>query len=186
MRTRRLTSAASRRQEHDRLYPRDRKHPATLKHEALKAWVAEIANLTQPDRIHWADGSEAVCGEFAVCGTSLRKFQALSDERWLLRSTANARLGQPPRPSANRRRQAHRPGGTRALVAASLLVKHQPLVLNRSRRLAPNLRSMDRIIAGLCAVFMRPGRLIPARMTEMRNLSPGFDAAEAPSILRRS
>jgi phosphoenolpyruvate carboxykinase (GTP) len=33
--------------------------PATLKHEGLKTWVAEIANLTQPDHIHWADGSEA-------------------------------------------------------------------------------------------------------------------------------
>lgn len=27
-------------------------------HERLTAWVREIAELTQPDRIHWADGSE--------------------------------------------------------------------------------------------------------------------------------
>ena len=33
--------------------------PVTLKHEALKSWVAEIANLTEPDSIYWADGSEA-------------------------------------------------------------------------------------------------------------------------------
>jgi putative transposase len=53
-----------------------------------------------------------------------------------------------------------RPGGARAIIAESLLVKHQLLVLNRSRHRAPNLRPTDRIIAGLCALFMRPARLI--------------------------
>ena len=43
-----------------------------------------------------------------------------------------------------------RPGGARAVVAESLLVKHQLVVLNRGRERAPNLRPMDRIIAG-CA-----------------------------------
>ena len=33
------------------------------------------------------------------------------------------------------------PGGARAVVAESVLVKHQLLILNRSRRRAPNLRS---------------------------------------------
>ncbi len=45
------------------------------------------------------------------------------------------------------------PGGARAVVAESLLVKHQLLVFNRSRQRAPNLRSMDRTIAGLCALL---------------------------------
>ena len=48
------------------------------------------------------------------------------------------------------------PGGGRSIVAESLLVKHQLLILNRSRERAPNLRVMDRVIAGLCAGFMRP------------------------------
>jgi putative transposase len=52
------------------------------------------------------------------------------------------------------------PGGARSIVAESLLVKHQLLIFNRSRKRAPNLRTADRVVAGLCALFMRPGRLI--------------------------
>ena len=52
------------------------------------------------------------------------------------------------------------PGGIRSVVAESLLVKHQLLILNRSRVRAPDLRPSDRLIAGLCATFMRPTRLI--------------------------
>jgi hypothetical protein len=52
------------------------------------------------------------------------------------------------------------PGGARAVLAESVLVKHQLLILNRSRQRAPNLRPADREVAGLCAVFMRPSRLI--------------------------
>ena len=52
------------------------------------------------------------------------------------------------------------PGGVRSVVAESVLVKHQLLILNRSRQRAPNLRLSDRIVAGCCALFMRPSRLI--------------------------
>ena len=52
------------------------------------------------------------------------------------------------------------PGGARSVVAESLLVKPQLLILNRSRKRSPNLRPSDRVVAGLCAAFMRPGRLI--------------------------
>ena len=52
------------------------------------------------------------------------------------------------------------PGGARSVVAESVLVKHQLLILNRSRKRSPNLRSSDRVVAGLCALVMRPGRLI--------------------------
>jgi putative transposase len=52
------------------------------------------------------------------------------------------------------------PGGARSIVSESLLLKHQLLILNRSRARAPNLRPIDRIIASLCAGLMRPGRLL--------------------------
>jgi transposase InsO family protein len=52
------------------------------------------------------------------------------------------------------------PGGARSIVAESLLVKHQLLIFNRSRERAPDLRPGDRLIAGLCAILMRPARLV--------------------------
>ena len=42
------------------------------------------------------------------------------------------------------------PGGLRSVVAESLLVKQQLLILNRSRHRAPNLRASDRIVAVGC------------------------------------
>jgi hypothetical protein len=52
------------------------------------------------------------------------------------------------------------PGGIRSVVAESILVKQQLLILNRSRQRSPNLRSSDRLVAGLCALLIRPARLI--------------------------
>ena len=51
-----------------------------------------------------------------------------------------------------------RPGGVRAVVAESVLAKHQLLILNRSRRRAPNLRVLDRQIAGFCSLWIQPRR----------------------------
>src|SRR5271154_6040571 len=51
------------------------------------------------------------------------------------------------------------PGGVRSLVAESLLLKHQLLIMNRSRQRAPNLCASDRILAGLLALMVRPARL---------------------------
>ena len=53
-----------------------------------------------------------------------------------------------------------RPGGARSVVAESLLVKHQLLIINRSRERAPLLLPTDRLIVGLCAILMRPTRLL--------------------------
>src|SRR5213596_1633267 len=55
-----------------------------------------------------------------------------------------------------------RPGGPRSVLAESTLIRHQLLVLNRGRKRAPNLRVSDRIIAGLCTLFMRPARVLRA------------------------
>ncbi len=50
--------------------------PPTVCHRQLKAWVAEIAMLTQPDRIHWADGSQEecdrICSQMVASGTLIR------------------------------------------------------------------------------------------------------------------
>ena len=51
-----------------------------------------------------------------------------------------------------------RPGGLRAVVAESVLAKHQLLILNRSRRRAPNLRALDRLITGFCSLWIKLSR----------------------------
>jgi len=53
-----------------------------------------------------------------------------------------------------------KPGGLRSVLAESVLVRHQLVILNRGRKRAPNLRARDRIIAGLCTLFMRPARVL--------------------------
>ena len=67
--------------------------PAPTKHAGLIAWVREIAELTQPDRVHWCDGSDAewekLTGELVEAGTLKRlnpakrrnSFYAASDPR---------------------------------------------------------------------------------------------------------
>ena len=52
------------------------------------------------------------------------------------------------------------PGGVRSLVAESLLLKHQLLIVNRSRQRSPNLCAWDRILAGWMALLVRPTRLL--------------------------
>jgi transposase InsO family protein len=52
-----------------------------------------------------------------------------------------------------------RPGGVRALAAESLLLKHQLLIINRSRQRAPNLTTSDRILIALATLFVSPHRI---------------------------
>ena len=52
------------------------------------------------------------------------------------------------------------PGGARSVVAESVLLKQQLLILNRTRKRAPNLRLTDRVVAGVCALPVRPCRLV--------------------------
>jgi hypothetical protein len=53
-----------------------------------------------------------------------------------------------------------RPGGLRSVVAKSVLIKHQLLIVNRSRHRGPNLCVLDRLIAGLCSLWIKPTRLL--------------------------
>lgn len=51
------------------------------------------------------------------------------------------------------------PGGARGLVAESLLLKHQLLILNRGRKRAPNLTFSDRLLFGLGCMLIQPARI---------------------------
>src|ERR1700693_4629409 len=87
-----------------------------------------------------------------------------------------------------------RPGGLRSVVAESVLVKYQLLILNRGRKRAPNLRSADRVIAGLYTLFMRPVRVLrsaivlkPSTLLHLHHLlAKRFDQAWATAWSERT
>ena len=49
--------------------------------------------------------------------------------------------------------QIAQPGGLRSVIAESVLIKHQLLIVNRSRRRAPNLRVSDRVVSKNCILL---------------------------------
>src|SRR5271154_4359939 len=71
----------SARQPRSRLHPMNTTVPAPTKNERLLAWVEEVAALTEPDKIHWCDGSaeeyDRLCAELVEAGT----FERLSDAK---------------------------------------------------------------------------------------------------------
>jgi phosphoenolpyruvate carboxykinase (GTP) len=54
---------------------------ATTKHARLHAWVEEVAGLTQPDDIHWCDGSAEEYDRLAQRLLDAGTFERLSDAR---------------------------------------------------------------------------------------------------------
>src|SRR4030081_3330897 len=62
-----------------------------------------------------------------------------------------------------------RPGGIRAVVVESLLLKHQLLISSRARRRAPNLNSVDRL---------PPGSWIAVRVTKPNPQARGHSEAQ--------
>ena len=54
------------------------------------------------------------------------------------------------------------PGGARAIVADSLLMKQQLLIINRSRKRAPNLSTLDRFRLGSWSLFFNPRPILRA------------------------
>jgi len=73
-----------------------------------------------------------------------------------------------------------KPGGLWAVVAESVLAKHQLLILNRSRQRAPNLRIRDRLTAELCSLWIKPSGFQrvailfkPSTLVELASRNPG-------------
>jgi phosphoenolpyruvate carboxykinase (GTP) len=57
------------------------KHQATTDHAGLLAWVAEMAELTQPSEIHWCDGSAEEYDRLAQLLVDAGTFQRLSETK---------------------------------------------------------------------------------------------------------
>jgi putative transposase len=52
------------------------------------------------------------------------------------------------------------PGGVKALVAQNLLLKHQLLIIKRSRKRSANLFAFQRLFLGVWSSFLSPRRLL--------------------------
>ena len=78
-----------------------------------------------------------------------------------------------------------RPGGARSIVAESLLLKHQLLILNRSRQRAPILSASDRILAGWLTLWLRPPRLLRSAIVLKPSTLLGLHQAMGKQKYRR-
>ena len=66
------------------------KIPEVVRHEELKNWISEMADLVKPDQVVWCDGSdeeyERLCGELEAAGTFIRLNPDLRPNSFLARS----------------------------------------------------------------------------------------------------
>ena len=64
--------------------------PSYVTHGKLKAWVAEMVDLCQPDRVHWCDGSAEeyaqLCQQLVDAGTFTRLNPEKRPDSFLARS----------------------------------------------------------------------------------------------------
>jgi len=64
--------------------------PEWVRHRKLRAWVADMAHLTKPDRVVWCDGSQAeydrLCADLVAGGTFIRLNEKLRPGSYLARS----------------------------------------------------------------------------------------------------
>jgi transposase InsO family protein len=63
------------------------------------------------------------------------------------------------------------------VIAENLALKQQLLVLRRGRQRAPNLTRSDRLLCGLCSLFLRPGRICKLAIAVRPSTLLGFHAA---------
>ena len=69
------------------------------------------------------------------------------------------------------------PGGAKAIIANSLLVKQQLLVINRSRKRAPNLSALDRFLLSFWSLFLSPHHIARAAVIIKRSTLLRFHEA---------
>ena len=84
------------------------KRQATTNHAGLLAWVDEIAALTQPDDIHWCDGSAEEYDQLAQVLVDAGTFQRLSETK---RPNSYLALSDPGRRRPGRGPHLHLLGG---------------------------------------------------------------------------
>jgi hypothetical protein len=114
-----------------------------------------------------------VCGEFLRRATIAMIRQVLRGALSSLRFSG-ARLRRSLSAPSDDLRADHAAGGARSIVAESLLLKHQVLILNRGRQRAPPLRPVDRVVAALCAAGIHPIRLLRCAIVLKPSTIMGF------------